>query len=376
MTSRRKTIFINQDSGYLMIDILNAYSSAGHECVLITGRLNVRNNPLNPGVRLERIIKYDRTTKFKRLVTWITGFFQIWLKLVFRYRNDNLFIVSNPPFAPLLTLLVRNSFKLLIFDVYPDALTELGYLSERSLIIKSWKRANKKVFARAAEIFTISDSMRYLLSYYDENVEIKVVPLWTDNTFLKPLKPTENPFLLKYNLVEKFVVLYSGNIGLSGDVDVLVDIASKIEREDIMFLIIGDGAKKAMIAQKVFDLGLENVMMLPWQLPSDLPYSLSSASIAVVSLGARASKLAIPSKLVNYLSVGAPILSISSMDSEVARLVTRYSCGRSFESDDISGMTDFIISVADDRKLQSELRYNSLKASADFSSSNCKMFLT
>lgn len=376
MTRRRKTIFINQDSGYLMIDILNAYSNAGHECVLITGRLNVRNNPLNPGIKLDRIIKYNRTTTFKRLITWVIGFFQIWLKLLFRYRKDNLFIVSNPPFAPLLSLLAGNPFKLLIFDVYPDALTELGYLSERSIIIKSWEKANKRVFAKADEIFTISESMRSLLSYYDEKAVIKVVPLWTDNSFLRPLKPTENPFLLKHNLVEKFVVLYSGNIGLSGDVDVLVDIAAKVNREDIVFVIIGDGAKKAMIARKVDELGLESVIMLPWQLPSDLPYSLSSGSLAVVSLGVRASKLAIPSKLVNYLSVGAPILSISSPDSEVSRIVFKYSCGRSFEPDDINGMAEYITTVADDKELQSMLRNNSMKASADFSSSNCKMFLT
>ncbi len=375
MTRRKKTIFINQDSGYLMIDILNAYSNAGHECVLITGRLNVRNNPLNPGIRLERIIKYNRTTTFQRLITWVIGFFQIWLKLIFRYRKDDLFIVSNPPFAPLLTLLAGNHFKLLIFDVYPDALTELGYFSERSFIIKTWGQANRRVFAKAGEIFTISESMRSLLAYYDEKALIKVVPLWTDNSFLRPLKPAENPFLHKYNLVEKFVVLYSGNIGLSGDVDVLVDIAAKVKREDIVFVIIGDGAKKAMIEQKVYDLGLESVIMLPWQLPSDLPYSLSSASLAVVSLGIRASKLAIPSKFVNYLSVGAPILSISSRDSEVSKLVTRYSCGRSFEPDDINGMAKFITNVADDKVLQSELRRNSMKASADFSSSNCKMFL-
>ena len=42
-------------------------------------------------------------------------------------------------------------------------------------------------------------------------------------------------------------MLYSGNIGLSGDVDVLIDLAAEIKRNDIIFLIIGDGAKKTKI---------------------------------------------------------------------------------------------------------------------------------
>ena len=152
--------FINQDSGYLMIDIINYYSSAGYDCSLITGRLNVRNTPLNPKVRIEKIIKYNRTTTFNRLGTWLIGFLQIWFRLITRHRTHDLFIVSNPPFAPLLSLLVRNSCKLMIFDVFPDALSELGYLSDKSIIIKCWRLANKKAFAKAADIFTISESMK------------------------------------------------------------------------------------------------------------------------------------------------------------------------------------------------------------------------
>jgi hypothetical protein len=226
MTYPKRIVFINQDSGYLMIDIVNAFSEAGNRCILITGRLNERDIPLCQTARIERIIQYDRTTVLKRLWTWIIGFIQIWLKVVFKFRSDCLFIVSNPPFAQLLPLIVRNKFKILIFDVYPDALSELGYLSETSLIVKLWKKANKKVFARAEAIFTITESMKLLLQNYSGNKIIRVVPVWTDNKFLKPIEPDNNPFIKKHNLSGKFIVLYSGNIGLAGDVDVLIDIAA------------------------------------------------------------------------------------------------------------------------------------------------------
>jgi glycosyltransferase involved in cell wall biosynthesis len=272
--------------------------------------------------------------------------------------------------------MVKNSFKLLIFDVYPDALSELGYLTERSLIMQWWRKVNKKVFAKAESIFTITESMRQLLLNYAGNNMIKVVPVWTDNTFLKPIDPAENSFLKRHNLSGKFVVLYSGNIGLSGDVDVLIDIAAEIRREDIVFLIIGDGAKKIKISEKVNELNLSNVVLLPWQPASELPFSLSSASLAVVSLRIKASNLAVPSKLYDYLSVGAPLLCISSKGSEVESLVSKYECGRSFEPDNICGMINFVIEIANNMELQSTMRKNSLKASNDFNISNVNIFLT
>lgn len=357
-----------------MIDIINAYVKAGFECVLLTGRLNLRNTPLNPAARIEKIIKYNRVTAFSRIWTWVIGFFQILIKVVLEFRQSTLFIVSNPPLAPLIPLFVKNRFSLLIFDVYPDALTELGYLSEKSFFIRLWGRINKKVFAKADNIFTISESMKSLLSNYTDNETVKVVPVWTDNA-LKPVEASENPFLQKHGLIGKFVVLYSGNIGLSGDVDVLVDIAARLKRDDLVFLIIGEGAKKSLIIKKVNELDLKNVIILPWQIPAELPYSLSSASLAVVSLGAKASKLAVPSKLFNYFSVGAPILCLTSKGSEVEKLVTRYECGKSFEPDDVGAMVKFINEIAEDKELYSTMRNNSLKASADFNCSNVQFFL-
>jgi glycosyltransferase involved in cell wall biosynthesis len=358
-----------------MIDIINSYVDAGYDCVLITGRLVERNKKLSNSVTVDRIIKYERNSVIKRLFTWITGFIQIWIKVAFRYRNDSLFIVSNPPIAPLLRMVVKNRFSLLIFDVYPDAFSELGYLDENSFILKWWRKANRKVYSKAVNIFTITESMKLAIQKYVTGKKIVVVPVWTDNTFLKPVDPAINPFLKRYNLSGKFVVLYSGNLGLSGDADVLVDVAAMIGRDDIIFVIIGDGAKKNMISSKIEKLGLTNILMLPWQPVSELPFSLSSASLAVVTLGKNASKLAIPSKFYNFLSVGSPLLCIAEHGSEIENLVTRFNCGKCFESSDISGISDFVIIIADNIRLQKEYGANALKAAGDFNQFKAASFL-
>lgn len=368
-------IFINQDSGYLMIDIINKFVDEGYKCVLFAGRLVERDKKLHPGVRVEKIIRYRRATISGRLFTWITGTFQIWLKLVFRYRKDELFIVSNPPMAPLLPLIIRNRFRILIFDIYPDVLTEQGYLKPKSFIIRFWKRSNIKVFRKAEKVFTITEGMRRVLTQYAGEEDIKVVPLWTDNNFLKPVSRSKNKFIRENGLSEKYIVLYSGNIGLSGDVDILIDVAARTTRDDIQFVIIGEGAKKEFIESKVNQLGLGNVLLMPWQPVSELPNTFSAADLAVISLGAGASKLAIPSKLYNFLSVGAPLLCISPAGSEVENMVMRYGCGRNFEPSDIMGISGFILGIADNRELQEKMRMNSLKASEDFTSANISEFM-
>jgi glycosyltransferase involved in cell wall biosynthesis len=243
------------------------------------------------------------------------------------------------------------------------------------LLIKWWSKSNTVVFRKAKRIFTITDGMKQVLKKYAVNSEIEVVPVWTDNTFFKSMDSMDNPFLKKYNLLGKFVVLYSGNIGISGDVDILIDVANEVKNENIIFLIIGEGAKKSIIEERVRNFGINNVIMLPWQPVSELPYSLSSASLAVISLGIKSSKLSIPSKLYNFLSVGAPLLCISSKGSEVESLVSKYKCGRNFEPGEISGIVNFIVEVAENYELHDFMKNNSLKASKDFSSKNVAKFL-
>ena len=142
----KRIVFINQDSGYLMIDIITEYVNKGYDCILFTGRLVERNRKLPQSVKIEKIIRYRRTSKLYRLFTWSIGFIQILTKLLIKYPSDELFIVSNPPLAPLLPLFLQNQFSLLIFDIYPDVLVELGYSAPTSAIVLLWQKLNRKIY--------------------------------------------------------------------------------------------------------------------------------------------------------------------------------------------------------------------------------------
>jgi glycosyltransferase involved in cell wall biosynthesis len=371
----KKITFINQASGYLMVDIVNAFSDTGYQCVLITGLLVERNRPLNKEVIIRKIIRYNNTSPLKRIFTWGWGTLQILGMILFHYHKDHLFIVSNPPTSVFLPMIVSNSFTLLIFDIYPDAITELGILKKKSLIIKLWTKINKKVYLKAEKIFTITEGMRDQLRSYAGDKEITIVPLWSDNEFLQIIPSQENFFIKKYNLTGKFVVLYSGNIGLSNDVEVLVDVAKIVNARNIAFVIIGGGARKRQLEDRVKKEGINNFLILQWQDVAQLPYTLSSANIAVVTLGKGASKLSIPSKIYSLLSVGVPILGITGQDSDLRKFIVKYEIGNCFLPENKEEIADYIVHLERHPEKCANMSNNALQTSKFFTNKNTAKFL-
>jgi glycosyltransferase involved in cell wall biosynthesis len=372
---KKEIVFINQSSGYLTIDIINNFIENYDECILITGKLIQRNNPLNTKVIIKKIVPYLRNSKIKRVITWLVAYMQIAFLVLTKYRKADLFIISNPPLSILIPLFCSNPFSLLIYDVYPDVLTEFKYFTDKSVIIKLWKKINYSVFKRAKEIYTISDGMKKIISKYVDSKKIKIIPLWTDNTFLKPVPKEENIFIKQQEVAGKFLVIYSGNVGLTQNVEVLIDLAERVKEKDIFFLIIGDGDKKKILADRIDNSCIPNIRLLPWQDISMYPFSLSSADLAVVTLSKEASMMSVPSKLFDIMAVGSPVLVIAEKNSEVAKIVKNYDIGICCSSDQIEKMINFIDNLIVDKEYYQKLSANSLKASHDFTPDNAIKFV-
>ncbi|HZK96171.1 MAG TPA: hypothetical protein VFC67_18370, partial [Prolixibacteraceae bacterium] len=227
--NKKPIVFVNQSSGYLMIDIIHAVGKNYSESVLIAGTIHPRNNPLGDGVTVEKIVPINRKSTIKRLISWSLGFMKALCLVKTKYRNAHLFLTTNPPFAPLIPLFCNNTYTLLVYDVYPDVLTEFKLLGKGSFIVKLWQKANRKVYAKAAQLFTISEGMKRCMEHYSGENPVQVVPVWTDNQFLKPVVKGENPFIISQGLEDKFIVLYSGNLGYTHELDVILDIAAQIK---------------------------------------------------------------------------------------------------------------------------------------------------
>lgn len=371
----RKVVLVNQSSGFLVVDDLNSYCKKYDKVCILCANIAENERKLNPAVSIDHICAFDKSSSLKRIFTWLGASIQIFVKLLFKYHDYDIVYYTNPPMACFASIFLKNKFKIVVYDIYPDALQTIG-ISKTSLIYRIWSSINKKLFAKAERIFTLSEGMKEALCKYCIAEKIYVVPLWSSSDKFKPIKKKNNPFIKAHNIEDKFIVLYSGNIGYTHSVECLIDIAKKLKNEtDILFLIIGEGKKKKELVADVEKLKLENVKFLPFQDFSVLPYSLASSDLAIITLDDNVSRVSVPSKTFDLLAVGSPLLAISTKETEMYRLIEKYNNGKCIPKQEIDMIVEFIRQLKNSPLLKKQYGNNSLLASRDFTYINSEMYV-
>lgn len=368
----KKILITNQSSGYLTTEIANAFVRSGkyEKVALASGNEISPLLKLDPSVCVEKMPDYNKDSIKTRTKSWIKGARWIVKMAKGKYKDYDLFLISNPPTVAFASLFIKNNYSTLIFDVYPNGLAEGGFVTPSSAIYRLWAKCNKKYYRKAKYVFTITEGMKKSISAYCPIEKIEVVELWGNpNLPVLNVPKEENCFLIDNNLVGKFVIMYSGNIGKGHDLDVLVDVAERLkEHEDIVFLFVGDGFLKPIIQKKVADYGVKNVIMLPYQDRSVLPYSLSCSDISVVSTNKQSGKVCIPSKTFDLIRLGRPILCIAEDDSDIAIFVNKNKIGKAFSCEQVDLISNFILEMHDNPEKLKKYQEASLEAAKLYTS--------
>lgn len=374
----KSVLLANQSTGYLMVDIVNAYVQSGKydRVELFAGEINIRPSVPDSSVHVIKTVKYDKSSTLKRLLTWVGAFVHLLWVVWRRSKHCHLVLVSNPPLNVFVPLFTRKKFSFIVYDLYPDSLFSQGFVKRNSFLGRWWMTKNKQIFAKADCVFTLSEDMKKAVAQYVAEDKIKIVYNWAHNEHIRPIDKKENVFLTDLKLQDKFIVLYSGNMGMTHDIDVLVDVADRLkENEKIHFLFIGEGAKKAVVEEKVARYGLKNCSVLPYQPLEVLPYSMGAADLAVVTTDAKQSGLSVPSKTYTYLATGAALLCLAEDNTELARLTRERRIGRCFVSQDLGGIAGYILQMVFDRRLLQEYKDNSRKTSLMYTPENAQQYV-
>jgi hypothetical protein len=370
-----KIVFVNQATGYITIDIINTFADVFDEVAVIYGDIRVQDVELNQKVRKSKIAEKSRKNNFYRFLKWLIASFQIYFLLITKYRRYEIFYFSVPPFAYLLSIILRRRFSVFMWDVYPDAL-KIADIKESNLIYRFWRNINRNLFKKAYKLYTIGDSLKNLMAHYTESDKIKVINLWSGLNHIENIEKRENPFIRKYKLENKFIVQYSGNIGSGHNIETIIEVAELTKEEnDILFLIIGRGQKFKSTQEIVSKKNLRNFLFLPF-LPDDMiQYTLRAADIGIVLIDKRAANVSIPSKIYNYIAAGTTILSVSPENSAVNSIVNKYEIGKNYNDIEISEIKKFILDAKQDSSLLKKYKINLSKAHKFFTSSNAKQIL-
>ncbi|ULP74190.1 Alpha-maltose-1-phosphate synthase [Nodularia sphaerocarpa UHCC 0038] len=263
-------------------------------------------------------------------------------------RNNVLLVTTAPPFLPIVGYLANLFFKLpyvcIIYDLYPDIVVSLGVVSKDHWVAKLWRAINQRVWLKAKGIVVLSPEMKQRVLEHCPQVahKVSVIHSWANPELIVPIPKEENWFAWKHNLVNKFTVLYSGNMGRCHDIDTLLKAAIELQNEPVQFVCIGGGAKREELIAQVNELGLNNFTFLPYQDKKDLPYSLTSGDLSLVSINSASESLVLPSKLYSALASGRPLAVVCSPYSSLRQIIAEAECGAAFDYGDGHGLAEFI----------------------------------
>lgn len=314
--------------------------------------------PSRDGARVEQGPPYDRTSLLRRGASWAA--YSAWATARAALLNRPFILaVTNPPVMPHLAWTLSRlrgvRYGVLIWDIYPHHLVQMGWLREGSAGVRAWHAANRAVFKSAEFIVTLGEEMASTLQRELEGAsrpsKLHVIPNWADTETLLPIPRADNPWATKLGVGDELVVLYSGNLGATHGLAGLLDAAQQLQSDArFRFIIIGDGLGRPAVQHKLQTAALKNVTLLdpvPW---SEVRFTLALADVAVVSQAPGTEHLSVPSKTYSSLAVGSAILALTSSDTDLANLVTSHSVGSVTVGNDVESIVAALLGWVTDRE--------------------------
>lgn len=283
-------------------------------------------------------------------------------------KYDVAFVDSTPPIQglkiPLIKWLKRKPTIYNVQDIFPDSLVGTGLTHEGSLIWKIGRMVEKITYRYADKIIVISeDFKKNIMAKGVPEDKIVVVYNWVDQNKVVDVPREENKLFDVYGLDRsKFYITYNGNIGLTQNMDMLLDVAKELQKvyEDIHFVLVGNGAYLDEVKRKVADQQLENVHLLPFQPYEDIShvFSLGDASLVISKPGVGANS--VPSKTWSIMSASRPVLA-NFDENELKTIIENNHCGIFTKAGDKDAFKESILTLYNHRELCKEYGHNGRK---------------
>ena len=281
---------------------------------------------------------------------------------------DVAFIDSTPPIQglknPLIKWIKRKPVVYNAQDIFPDSLVGTGLTKKGSLIWKIGRIVEKITYKYADKIIVISeDFKKNLLAKGVSEKKIEVVYNWVDQNAVVNVDRAENKLFDKYGLDRsKFYLEYSGNIGLTQNMDMLLKCMKEFQEDypDLHLVLVGEGAYKKNVEEIVERDGLKNVHMLPFQPYEDISYvfSLGDAGLVISKPGVGANS--VPSKTWSIMSASRPVLA-NFDENELKTIVADNDCGLFTAAGDKEAFKAAVLKLFNDREACKRMGVNGRK---------------
>jgi len=270
-----------------------------------------------------------------------------WAVLTKAKNGDTVLFTTNPTFLVLILPIIKkiNGFKLeiLVHDVFPENLVPAGLINKDSYKYKLLNWIYSSGYNNLDRIIVLGQDMKNLIlgKIGTSAMNIEIISNWSDEN-LFPIKNFNIGEYLGIDVEDKVVLTFSGNIGRVQGVLEFIDVIEKADNKNLILIIIGDGALKELVVNKIRNERIRNVFYLGTKRRAEQNLFLNACHISLVTLINGMKGLGVPSKTYNYLAVGKPILFIGDKDSEVDNYIKKHDCGWSFSWDEEDRLISFL----------------------------------
>ena len=332
----------------ILTDLASTLSDNGLQVVIVTSRSRYDNPSAKlpaaeqlGNVRVIRVgsTSFGRGRIILRMLDYLSFYLTMLWKLVWLVKpGDWIIAKTDPPLLSIPLLLVarlkRANMANWLQDVFPEVAVAAGvnFKSQwlQRLVMGSLSRLRNWSLKHSGFNVVLSEEMKdHIAKCGLSQTNLITVPNWADVSQVRPLPHGHNPLRSEWALVERFVVGYSGNMGIAHDLDAIVDAAIELKDcPEIVFLMIGSGFRKNFMIVDVQTHGLEEKVIFKSYQPRDaLSYSLGCADVHIVSLRPAMEGLIVPSKFYGVCAAGRPTLYLGSKNSTISRIIKENRCG-------------------------------------------------
>lgn len=362
----QRLLFINrcygpgEATGQLLAELCEDLAQI-YDVTVIAGQPNSPTAEPLPGrdvVRGVTVIRV-RSRRFRKSSLWSRaaglGIYMGWsaLAALRQPKPDALVVESDPPMLGMLGAILRrwHGCKLVNYlqDLFPEVGLALGRLKP-GLVTKTLHIMTQVGLHTADRVVVLGEDMKRRVEGRGVPGEkIAVVSNWSDTRIIRPQPPSE-ALRKAWGLDGRFVVMYSGNLGLSQSLEQVIAAAELLRDEPVTFLFVGEGALRNRLKDDADRRGLTNVRFEPYQPKERLAESLSVADVHLVTLHAGLAGYIVPSKLYGILAAGRPYVAAVDEASEVAAITAEAGCGVRVNPDDPAALAAAVRACMADRE--------------------------
>ena len=238
----------------------------------------------------------------------------------------------------------RVPFVLEIRDLWPESIVAVGAL-KRNAVIRFFERLERFLYERAEHIVVVTNAFkRFIVDKGIDPEKITVLKNGADlETWGAPLDDARVCALRRrHGLDGKFVVSYIGTIGMAHRADVLLEAARRCPDPDVVFMVVGTGAKRAALEARQAALRLPNFRLLGKVPKREVPYLMALTDVSVVHLKASPLfKTVIPSKIFEAMAARPP--SVLGGEGETKEIRDEAGAGIPIEPENAEALVEAVL---------------------------------